>query len=201
LARSSIRSITSFSGAALGAEHRLALLVAEQAELREHRRQALEVLGGEERVGALLHVGRLGGGLLEAVEDLGQHCPRTSAAVLPTSTARSPGCGRCPEVDAAREARGLEQAAKLVAVAAHANWRSSAMRAGVSSPFVSRSLRASISLLRNSSTVSRSIASVSAMAQKTCLRSCWLRSRSSAASAVELLAVLGEVDLEHHVAR
>ena len=68
-----MRSRTSASGAALDAEDGLALLVAQEAEAAEHRGQALEVLGGEERVDALLHVGRLGGGLLEAVEDLGQH--------------------------------------------------------------------------------------------------------------------------------
>ena len=42
----------------------------------------------------------------------------------------------------------------------------------------SRPLRASISRLRNSSTVSRSIASLSGTAQKTASVSCWLRARN-----------------------
>ena len=108
--------------AALDAEDGLALLVAQEAEAAEHRRQALEVLGGEEGVGALLHVGRLGGGLLEAVEDLGQHLAEHLGGGLADVDGAVAGAAVvAPEVDAAREAGAAQQAAQLVAVAAQAN--------------------------------------------------------------------------------
>ncbi len=72
----------------------------------------MEVLGGEEGVSALLHVRRLGGGLLEAVEDLGQHLTEHLGGGLADVDGAVGGAAVvAPEVDAAREARGAEQAA------------------------------------------------------------------------------------------
>ena len=79
----------------VGPEDGLALLVAQQAEVPEDGGQALKVLRGEQRIDALLQFGRLGGGFLEAIEDLREHLPRISAALLPTSTRDRRGYGRC----------------------------------------------------------------------------------------------------------
>ena len=93
--------------AALGAEDGLALLVAQEAEAAEDAGQPLEVLRGEERVDALLHVRRLGGGLLEAVEDLGQHLAEHLGGGLADVDGAVVGAAVvAAEVDAAREARG-----------------------------------------------------------------------------------------------
>ncbi len=142
-----------------------------------------------------------GGGLLEAVEDLGQHLAEDlrGAPCRRRRHARR-GCGRCRGSRRCRRDRR-----RLSRRRSSSWWRrrrifSSAMSAVSSFVCASRSLRASISLERKSSTVSRSMASLSATAQKTLLRSCWLRARSSAASAVELLAGFGEVHVEHDVA-
>src|SRR5690606_20085349 len=108
--------------AALGAEHGLALLIAQQTDAAEHAWKALKVLGGEERVGSLLHVCRLGGGLFEAVEDLGQHSAEHFGGRLADVRGAIGGAAVvAPEVDAARERRRLEQAAQLVAVTTQAN--------------------------------------------------------------------------------
>ena len=119
---------------------------------------------------------------LEAVKDLGQHlCENLGGGLTDVGGAFAGAAVVATEVDVARQRSCLEQPAELVLVPALTELLLGDERRR-SSPFVSRSLRASISFERKSSTVSRSMASFSGTAQKTPLRSCWLRLRSSDAS-------------------
>ena len=101
-----MRSSTSFSGPLSVRKTVLPFSSRRRPRLPKTRGQALEVLGGEEGVDALLHVRRLGGGLLEAVEDLGQHLAEDLGGGLAHVDGAVAGAAVvAPEVDAAREAR------------------------------------------------------------------------------------------------
>ena len=67
-----------------------------QPKAAEDGREALEILGGEQRVDALLHVGGRAAASLKRSKTSGSTWPRISAALLPTSTARSPGLRSLP---------------------------------------------------------------------------------------------------------
>ena len=131
----------------------------------------------------------------------GSTCSSTSAAALADVDGAIVGAAVvAAEVDAAGQAGGLQSAAQFVLVPALANLLLADERGFVAPSWLRAPSARASPLGGTARRVSRSIASLSATAQKTLLRSCWLRVRSSVAGPVEVLAVLGEMDVEHHVA-
>jgi hypothetical protein len=91
--------------AALGAEDGLALLVAQEAEAAEHAGRPWRFSAVKRASTPFLTSVALAAASLKRSKTSGSTSPRTSAAVLPTSTRGRPGCGRCRGSRRAGEAR------------------------------------------------------------------------------------------------
>ena len=77
----------------------------------------MEVLGGEQRIDALLHVGGLGGGFLEAIEYLREHVAQDVGGALADIDGPVVGAAViAAETDAAGQAGGLHEPAQFVLV-------------------------------------------------------------------------------------
>ena len=149
---------------------------------------------------ALLDVDAFARGFLEAVEHLGRTWPRISAAALAdVGRLVARAAVVAPEVDAAREAGGTQEPPELVAVTPEAK-RSSAISAGVSSPF-GLALLAGEHLLRPEDLDGLAVYRVVQRDGPEDVLALLLAARAQLGrEGRELLAVFGELDLEHHVA-
>ncbi len=104
-------------GTAFNAKDGLPLFVAQEPEAAKHRREALKVLGGKQRIDALLHVGWPRRGFLEAVEYLRKHVAqdvRRALAHVDSPVVRAAVIAT--EANAARQAGGLHEPAQFILV-------------------------------------------------------------------------------------
>src|SRR5262245_38750414 len=112
-----MRLITSARGPLSARKMVLPFSSRRRARLLKTGGQPLKVIGDEERLDSLLHVVRSGGGLLEAVEHLGQDLPQDFGCALSDVGRAIAGAAIvAPEVHAARQASRSQKSTKLVLV-------------------------------------------------------------------------------------